>query len=159
NQFHRTLFDYFRNDVLDANDWFADQQGLPKPKERQNDFGGTLGGPILKDRTFFFFSYEGARLRLPEVALTDVPSLSARQNASPALQPFLNAYPLPNPNMLDTGSNPSPLAASFSNSATLDAYSLRIDHHLKEQLALFGRYTYSPSQLIQRAAFETVGLN
>src|ERR1700732_3348342 len=54
NQFHGTAFDYLRNDVLDANDWFADSKTLPKPKERQNDFGGTLSGPILKDRTFFF---------------------------------------------------------------------------------------------------------
>lgn len=160
NQFHGTLFDYFRNDVLDANDWFADQQGLPKPKERQNDFGGTLGGPVFKDKTFFFFSYEGARLRLPQVALTDVPSLSARQNASPALQPFLNAYPLPNSKIPDTGSNPSPLAGSFSNSATLDAVSIRIDHHLLNgKLALFGRYDYSPSDLIQRAAFGSAALN
>lgn len=58
---------YFRNDALDANDWFADADKLPKPEERQNDFGGTLSGPILKDRTFFFFSYEGLRLQLPQV--------------------------------------------------------------------------------------------
>src|SRR5260370_37588198 len=57
NQFHGTGFDYLRNDVLDANDWFANSVGLPKPRERQNDFGGTFSGPILKDHTFFFFSY------------------------------------------------------------------------------------------------------
>src|SRR5258708_5659852 len=45
NQLHGTLFDYLRNDVLDANDWFANEKALPKPKERQNDFGGTFGGP------------------------------------------------------------------------------------------------------------------
>src|SRR5712692_1079120 len=49
NRFHGTLFDYFRNDVLDANDWFANFNRLPKPRERQNDFGGTLSGPIHKD--------------------------------------------------------------------------------------------------------------
>src|SRR6267378_4445457 len=52
NQFHGTAFDYFRNDKLDANDWFANYTGQPKPEERQNDFGGTFSGPILKDRTF-----------------------------------------------------------------------------------------------------------
>src|ERR1700688_1386268 len=69
NQFHGVLFDYFRNDALDARDWFANANGLPKPELRQNDFGGTLGGPILipklydgRSRTFFFFSYEGLRL-------------------------------------------------------------------------------------------------
>src|SRR6185312_1161840 len=61
NQFHGTLFDYLRNDALDANNWFNTSvaPALPKAKERQNDFGGTFGGPIFKDRTFFFFSYEG----------------------------------------------------------------------------------------------------
>src|SRR3981081_632942 len=90
NQFHGGAFDYFRNDVLDANDWFADNKGLPKPQERQNDFGGTLSGPILKDRTFFFFSYEGLRLRLPQTTLTTVPdatftpggTTNSRQNAT-----------------------------------------------------------------------------
>jgi len=55
NQFHGTAFDYLRNDKFDANDWFANYTGQPKPEERQNDFGGTFGGPILKERTFFFF--------------------------------------------------------------------------------------------------------
>src|SRR5258708_35086106 len=50
NQFHGTLFDYLRNDVFDANDWFANSVGLAKPKERQNDFGGTFSGPILLAR-------------------------------------------------------------------------------------------------------------
>src|SRR5712692_3444607 len=108
NQFHGTAFDYFRNDVLDANDWFGNNLGLPKPEERQNDFGGTLSGPILKDRTFFFFSYEGLRLRLPQVAADTVPDLNARQSATPAVQPFLNAFPLPNgPEVLDVNNNPT----------------------------------------------------
>ena len=67
NAFHGTLFDYFRNSVLDANDWFSDFNDLPKPEERQNDFGGVFGGPIIKDKTFFFVSYEGLRLRQPAI--------------------------------------------------------------------------------------------
>src|SRR5882762_1136820 len=65
NQFHGTAFDYFRNDVLDAGDWFngfMNNPPLQKAKERQNDFGGTFDGPIIRDRTFVFFSYEGLRL-------------------------------------------------------------------------------------------------
>jgi len=149
NQFHGTAFDYLRNDILDANDWFANFAGLPKPKERQNDFGGTFGGPILKDRTFVFFSYEGLRLRLPQIALTNVPDLSARQSAVPAMQPFLNAYPLPNgPDNTATGV--AQFNGSFSNPGTLDAYSLRIDHNVTSKLNVFGRYNYSPSELDQR---------
>jgi Carboxypeptidase regulatory-like domain/TonB dependent receptor len=150
DQFHGTVFDYLRNSVLDANNWFADNEGLPKPGEQQNDFGGTFSGPILKDRTFFFFSYEGLRLRLPETTLTSVPDLAARQSASAAIQPFLNAYPLPNgADSPATGVAQS--NASYSNPATLDAYSLRVDHKLTSAVSLFGRFNDSPSQITERA--------
>lgn len=155
DQYHGTVFDYFRNDALDATDWFAEENGLPKAAERQNDFGGVFGGPIIKDRTFFFFSYEGLRLRLPQTALTDVPSLMSRQSAPANILPFLDVFPIPNgPDLLDGNGNPTGLAsfdASFSNRATLDAYSLRVDHLINSHLSLFGRYNYSPSELIQRS--------
>jgi len=149
NQFHGTAFDYLRNDVFDANDWFASHAGLRKPEERQNDFGGTVGGPIFKNRAFFFFSYEGLRLRLPQVAQTDVPDLSARQNASAALQPFFNAYPVPN-GTDDTSTGIAQFNASFSNRATVNAYSLRLDDHIGSKATIFGRYDRSPSEITQR---------
>ena len=149
SQFHGTAFEYLRNDVFDANDWFANATDQRKPAERQNDFGGTFSGPIRKDRTFFFFSYEGLRLRLPRVTLTNVPDIAARQNALPALQPYLNAFPLPNgPDNAATGVAQD--NASYSNAASLDAYSLRVDHRLGSKWNLFARYNYSPSQLLQR---------
>jgi Carboxypeptidase regulatory-like domain/TonB dependent receptor len=151
NQFHGGLFDYFRNDALDANDWFAKRLGLPKPEERQNDFGGTFSGPLWKDRTFFFFSYEGLRLRLPQVEETEVPDLTARKSAIAAIQPYLNAFPLPTAGAPDnTTTGVAEFNSSFSNRSTLDAYSLRIDHKLTNSLTLFGRYNYSPSQILQR---------
>lgn len=151
NEVHGTMFDYFRNSVLDANDWFADEQGLSKPEERQNDFGGTIGGPILKDRAFFFVSYEGQRLRLPQVSVTSVPDLFSRENAQPALKPFLNAFPLPTPNTAHNVSQGiGQFDASYSNRSNLDAYSLRIDDTLKNSVSLFGRFDYSPSQIVQR---------
>jgi hypothetical protein len=151
NWFHGSVFDYLRNDVFDANNWFADNTGQPKPRERQNDFGGTLGGPILKNRTFFYFSYEGLRLRLPQTLLTTVPDLAARTNAQPAMQPFFNAFPLPNgPDDVNNGL--AQFNASFSNPASLDAYSLRLDHRVRDNLTLFGRYNYSPSEITQRGA-------
>lgn len=173
NQFHGTAFDYLRNDLFDANDWFSADAGLKKPQERQNDFGGTFSGPLLRNRTFFFFSYEGLRLRLPQVEETTVPCDStctvagnARAEAVATMQPYLNAFPLPNgPEILarcDPASDPNcpssgematgaaQLNASFSNAATLDAYSVRIDHRLNGKVALFGRYNNSPSEIIQR---------
>ena len=158
NQFHGTLFEYLRNDVFDANNWFADHAGLPKPRERQNDFGGTAGGPVAKNRTFFFFSYEGLRLRLPQTLLTTVPDLAARENAVPALQPFFNAFPLPNgPD--DPVNGMAPFNSSFSNPATLDAYSLRIDHRFRRNISLFARYNFSPSEVNQRSAGGGQSLN
>jgi hypothetical protein len=153
NQFHGTLFDYFRNDVLDANNWFngyINDPPLPKAEERQNDFGGTLSGPILKNRTFFFFSYEGLRLRLPQTTLTTVPDVAARQDAISALQPYLDAFPLPNGPEASGVPGAAEFNASYSNPASLDAYSLRIDHKLGDQLTFFGRYNYSPSKIVQR---------
>jgi carboxypeptidase family protein/TonB-dependent receptor-like protein len=176
NQFHGTAFDYLRNDVLDANDWFNGTTNPPllKAEERQNDFGGTFSGPIRKDSTFFFFSYEGLRLRLPQTTLTTVPCDSscqvfgnARAMAVSALQPYFSAYPLPNgpevftpctPNVNGcpaSGQQPTGAAhlnASYSNPARLDAYSLRIDHKLSSKWTLFGRYNYSPSELVQRGS-------
>lgn len=151
NSFHGTIFDYLRNDALDANDWFANYTGQRKPKERQNDFGGTFSGPIFKDRTFFFFSYEGLRLRLPQTVLSNVPDLAARRNAIPAMQPFLNAYPQPN-GVDNPVTGVAQFNSSFSNPATLDASSLRLDHKLTDKWLLFARYNYSPSQLSQRGA-------
>lgn len=158
NQFHGTAFDYLRNSLFDANSWFADRAGLPKPEERQNDFGGTFSGPLLRDRTFFFFSYEGLRLRLPQTTLTTVPDLAARQNASPGLQPYLNAYPQPNgPD--DTSTGIAQFNASYSNPASLNAYSLRIDHRLTDKFSIFGRYNYSPSQLSERGTSDLYPLS
>jgi hypothetical protein len=148
NDFRGSLFDYFRNDALDANDWFANSSRLAKPALRQNDFGGVLGGPLIKNQTFFFFSYEGLRLRLPIAAVTLVPSVASRQLTSTQRRPFLDAYPIPNGRVFTDGT--AEFNASYSNPSNLNATSVRIDHILSEKLALFGRYNYSPSDTTQR---------
>jgi len=153
NAFHGTLFDYFRNDVLDANDWFSNFRHLPKPQDRQNDFGGVFGGPVLKDKTFFFFSYEGLRLRQPATQQTVVPDLASRQTAAATIQPYLNAYPVPPANAVDVGPGLAPFNGSYSNPSSLDAYSIRVDHVINSKLNLFGRFNYSPSSFDQRAPF------
>jgi outer membrane receptor protein involved in Fe transport len=170
---HGSLFDYFRNEALDANDWFADNAGLPKAPERQNDFGGTFSGPLLKGRTFFFFSYEGQRLKFPQVAETTVPcdatctvAGNVRTAAQPVMQPYLNAYPLPNgpetfqpcspagvngcPASGEQSTGAAQFNSSYANTASLDAYSLRLDHKLTDKVSMFARYNYSPSEILTR---------
>ena len=153
NQFHGTAFEYFRNSVLDANDWFSNRDHLPKPEERQNDFGGVFGGPIFRDKTFFFFSYEGLRLRQPATQETVVPDTASRQQAPTTMQPYLNAYPVPNGPGVGPGL--AQFNGSYSNPSSLDAYSIRVDHPINSKLNLFGRYNYSPSDFAQRGPYIT----
>ena len=164
NDFHGTLFEYFRNDVLDATDWFTNANpALRKTALRQNDFGGVFSGPVLlprfgeggrqpwydgRNRTFFFFSYEGLRQQLPTTQISDVPSRAARRTAPLQLQPYLNAFPIPTGP--DRSNGFAEFAATFSNPSTLDATSIRIDHTVSEKLIFFGRYNYSPSNNTQR---------
>src|SRR5436305_6492936 len=104
NQWHGTAYDYLRNDYFDANDWFNNYLAVKEPPLRQNDFGGTLGGPVRiphlyngKDKTFFFFSYEGLRLLQPQPAfVAAVPDAALRANTPAPLNQVLKAFPVPN---------------------------------------------------------------
>lgn len=156
NDIHGGLFHYFRNDALDANNWFSNATATRKPATRQNNFGGTLGGPILiprfyngKDRTFFFFSYEGLRLRSPQAGvLAEVPSLALRADAPASLRPILNSFPLPTGP--DSGSGLAAFVAGYSNPSAIDTTAIRIDHSFSQNLKVFGRYNQSPSSSITR---------
>jgi hypothetical protein len=148
NSVHGSVFEYFRHDAMDAKDWFVNLNGLPKPETRQHDFGGVAGGPIVRNKTFFFVSYEGLRLRQPSTVLSSVPDAASRQEAPAAVRAFLNAFPLPNGPARGPGL--AEFHASFSNPSTLDASSLRVDHVAGSKLTLFGRYNYSPSSFEQR---------
>jgi hypothetical protein len=78
NQFHGNIYEFFRNSVMDANDWFANKNSQPIPPLKRNNFGGTVGGPIRKDKTFFFFDYEGLRQRSFASATAGVPTAAER---------------------------------------------------------------------------------
>jgi carboxypeptidase family protein/TonB-dependent receptor-like protein len=165
NDFHGAAFDYLRNDKLNANDWFGNSRGLARPIERHNDFGGVIGGPILlprfgeggkqpgyngRNRTFFFFSYEGVRLLQPQTKTGyNVPSLAARQAAPASIQSYLNAFPLPNGSVLANGV--AEFNATYSDPANLDSTSLRIDHSFKST-NLFFRFADAPSSTRTRGA-------
>jgi hypothetical protein len=166
DQLHGTLFDYFRNTALDANSWADGYYGIPQSAEHQNDFGGTVGGPLTiphfydgKGRTFYFLSYEGLRLLLPSSESEYVPTAAFRAWASPYVLPFLNTFPQPNPDSpgnqdgctIPNPSNGSPVACdalfnvSYSYPNNLDNYSARIDQSFGKRFHAFARYADTPS--------------
>jgi outer membrane receptor protein involved in Fe transport len=97
NTIHGAGFEFHRNDSFDAKTFFDDPDEA-KPPFNRNQFGGYLGGPIRKDSTFFFTSYEGLRQELTETSITRVPSRAtrARTDISPLTAPYMALYPLPN---------------------------------------------------------------
>lgn len=159
NRFHGSLSEYFRNEKLDANDWFVNANRLERAPLRHNNFGGTFSGPIYlprkifgpasidqRNRTFFFFSYEGTRIRLPQVLGNGlVPSRNVRATAHPSLRPFFTAFPDPTGPDTANGLN-APFVTSYSNPQTQDSTAIRVDHNLTSKVTVFGRYSHSPQE-------------
>lgn len=160
NEWHGSAFDYFRNDALDANNYFNKRTEpiTPRQPERQNDFGGTFGGPIIiphlyngTDKTFFFFSYEGLRLTSPHAATPQsVPNAWLRQNAPVSLQPIVNAFPRPVSGDTSEGTGLETLALGYSAPSSIDASSIRVDHTFKDRLHVFARYADTPTNTLSR---------
>ncbi len=142
NEIHGSAYEYFRNHHLNANDWFANQNGYARGRMLQNQYGGTVGGPILHNRTYFFASFEHLQLRAPSTLIAYVPDIQARNGAASRLRPFLRAFPIPNGPKLAGG------AAQFSSVVTnpqdRDSAALRIDHTINSKNAFFARYNFSP---------------
>ena len=91
NDFHGVLFEYLRNTKLDARNFFAAR----RDPLVQNQFGGTFGGPIVRNKLFFFGSYEGARRRVGQQIVSNVPTASLRARSPAVFQPYLAQVPLP----------------------------------------------------------------
>src|SRR5438093_2264105 len=79
NNVHGSTYEFLRNDRFDANNFFANRAGQKKPPFKQNQFGGALGGPIIRNKTFFFADYDGFRQTLGRVFVTTVPTLKMRR--------------------------------------------------------------------------------
>jgi hypothetical protein len=171
NNFHGSLFEFHRNGALDARNFFA-PASEPKPKYIRNQFGGSLGGPIIRDRTFFFGDYEGTRSREGITRVTNVPTAQERAgDFSQSLfgiptdpftaQPFsggmiptdrINSvghaiaalYPLPNRNV--------PLQ-NFVSSPTQrdrnDSFDARLDHRIGQRGDLIFRYSFGDRNLFE----------
>ena len=143
NELHGSLTDSFRNDALDANNWFANQHGDGRAPFRFQDFSAALGGPIWRNRTFFFASYEGMRMQQPFVWNVPVPSLASRDGSLPWAEPLLNMFPAPNGPELGKGL--AEWTGGISRPARFDAGALRLDHAFTSRLTGFARYSETPS--------------
>ncbi len=151
NAFHGSAYEFLRNSALDARNYF---DGDKIPPFKRNQFGGAVGGPIFKDRTFFFADYEGVRQAKGLTAVDTVPTLAARAghihdssgnpitvSVDPAAQKYLPLYPLPNGAVTD---NPDIATFSFAGQQVVNEnfVTTRIDHRFSEKDGLFGTYMF-----------------
>jgi hypothetical protein len=140
NQLHGNLFEYLRNSALDAKNYF-DPATNAIPPFRRNQFGGTLGGPIRHDKTFFFGAFEAIKERLGVTGLTNVLDDNARTSATGAVSSLIQIlFPRANGRVLGGGV----AEYSFTKPQPTDEYFAqgRIDHRFSEKNTFFGRYTF-----------------
>jgi hypothetical protein len=175
NDFHGSVYDFFRNRALDANSWTNNTAGSPRSVNTQNDFGATAGGPIRiphlyngRDKTFFFFDYEGFRFKTGGTGLHSVPNEAFRNGDFSALLPAIQLYDptthaaIPG-NILTNDPNFTPSAVmtkvfallprtngSLTNnvvdhtisSTTANLYDVKIDHIISEKHRISGGFDY-----------------
>ncbi|MGI9101948.1 MAG: TonB-dependent receptor domain-containing protein [Terriglobales bacterium] len=163
NKFHGTALEYFRNNALDARNYFNTKDQAQAPFHN-NQFGGSLGGPIQKDKTFFFVNYEGQRERVGVVTLACVPDpaqvaadIAANGPANPVTGAMLKFWPAPNiPGTFGTpsapgtgedvgcpnGPNASVISPSYNN---LSSFIAKIDHNFNGNNIFTGRYFFGDS--------------
>ena len=165
NAFHGDVYEFFRNDKLDANDFFSNVAGKPKPPYRRNQFGAAAGGPIRKDRTFMFADYEGIRqAQGAPTGASKVLSDAARSGhlangtvvpVDPLIQKFLAIMPHANgPVSGDIGQFVfSPTRVVHENFVTT-----RLDHKISAKDSLFATYTYDDSPFTTQDGFDAVSI-
>ncbi len=166
NAFHGALYEFLRNEKLDARNFFAPT----KPARKRNQFGGSVGGPIFRNRTFFFGDYEGLRDREGQTHNSNVATADMKRGiygSTPMFNPFTTRteggrtirdqfagnripeamwdpvavkmlQPLPDPNQV----GPFNFVRTVVNSNRTDQFDTRIDHQWSERLNLFGRYSF-----------------
>jgi Carboxypeptidase regulatory-like domain/TonB dependent receptor len=149
NNFHGTAFEYLRNSVFDARNYFDPASG--PPTFRRNQFGGVVGGPIKKDKAFFFVGYEGLRQALATTQTAIVPTALAREGmlpggvivpVNPDIVPYLNLYPMPSPNGIDFGDGTAQFLSDPTVPTNEDNVMARVDYQLNAKTTLFGRYMF-----------------
>ena len=159
NSLHGSVYEFARNGAMDARNYFDPTTGVP-PFSR-NQFGASLGGPIKKDRSFFFINYEGFRQSLTTTSVAIVPDANARNGilpsgnvtVSPAVIPFLNLYPAANGP--DLGGGLAQLNYANSQPANQNYVSGKFDQQLSVNDHLMIRYTYTGANTSQAFSVPT----
>ncbi|PYV11348.1 MAG: hypothetical protein DMG07_19465 [Acidobacteria bacterium] len=167
NAVHGSLYEFLRNDVLDANNFFSNALGAPKPVRKRNQFGATAGGPIVHNKTFWFADYEGLRDRegVPRTRLVPTAAEKAGLFSTAVVDPFAAGRPefsrnaagqwvipsnrwdavgakivglIPDPNVAGT----TIFASTPITSIRQDQFDAKVDHQFRQNLNLFGRYSF-----------------
>lgn len=183
NKLHGTLFEFLRNDALDASDFFANRSGLKKAPFRFDQFGGTLGGPIVTNKLFYFGSYQGTFTRSKRTVITTVPTPDMKRGIFPfpvydpltfnpstfTRQPFANnTIPqqrwdpvgakllqlYPDPNLPGLANN---YAGQISRSIDNHQVDTRVDYVIGSKDTVFGRYSYNNNYNIEGNLFAGPG--
>jgi hypothetical protein len=141
NQFHGSAFWFVRNDILQAADFFTNKLGGTKNVLRRNQYGGTLGGPIRKDRSFFFYSWEALQQTNPQPTTATVPTQAQRDAVrDPIARNLLQFFPLPTDPSKPAGS--VNYVGNLPESSDDNTHFARIDHTIGSNDRLTGRYIW-----------------
>jgi hypothetical protein len=184
NQYHGSAFEFLRNDAFDANNWFNNRANRPKPAFKQNQFGATFGGPIIKDKTFFFADFQGLRINQGLTYLSTVPTDKMRQGDFSELnrviydpttrQPFPgNVIPqsrwdpasknimeqlYPAPNTAGTKAASGQIVNNYLINPELqrqdNQFDIKLDHRLTSDNRFFIRYSYQKTHRFLPATLE-----
>jgi hypothetical protein len=160
NGFHGSVYEFLRNSALDAKNFFEDPT-LPKATFRRNQFGGAIGGPIIKNRTFFFADYEGIRQAKGIPNRLNVPSLELHNGTDPtpvdpAIQQYLALYPTPTKSC---GNQQCPFIFVGQQVVKEDFVTTRVDHRFSDKDSVFGTYLYDKTPYHSPDAFGNVELS
>ncbi len=159
NQFHGSAYEFLRNSAMDAKNFF---EVGPKAPFKRNQFGGAMGGPIIKDRTFFFVDYEGIRQSKGIPNVDFVPSPNARNGilstgnvtVSPAIQKYLALYPTPAP----CGQDICPFVFSGQQVINENFVTARLDHKFTDKDSIFASYMFDRTPYSAPDSFDNVDL-
>lgn len=140
NDFHGSAYYFIRNSALDARNFFDSTRTSAQPF-RRNQFGGSAGGPLRKNKTFWFVDFEGLRESLASTAIATVPSPSIRSTAVPSIQPYLAIFPLPNAGLAANGQTGTFIFPSTRVSHD-NFVTGKIDHKFSDKDSINGTYLY-----------------